>query len=279
MGEPTSLNLAALQAVVTWIGTDGQRNHLYRQDNDHSLQVTLDTQYNKAQSHSGCTSLFKICVPVDLKALPHEKTALFLYIRPERVASLLCKQSDDSESPGVQAHNVDALIRAKLGPEVICLSFVLNEPADMVVPSGVPLVPAKQKPHGEQIDLLKHLAQSISFSIFLKVQDIGSPQLLRDFVDAITDPARTVRSDAESGGIASLYLGQGGRILNSAELSASGPRVLPPLPPSYDDVEAPPPMAPLEKEQGKMISSTFSAICSRISQHFNVPVLYEYIQC
>ncbi|ROW13709.1 hypothetical protein VPNG_04598 [Cytospora leucostoma] len=245
MAEPTTLNLNAVQAVVTWAGTEGQTYYLYRHDNDRTLQVTLDMKYDGVQGQSGCTGFFRLCVPVDLKALPREKTPLLLYIRPEHVASLLCQQRNESELSDAQVDDVDTLVREKLGSRIVCLKFVLNNPADMVVPSGVALVPTKQRPHGEQIDLLMHLAQSTSFSIFFQAQDVSLPLLLRDFADAIVDPARSVRSHAEADDIALLYSGQGGRVFDITKGSA------PPLPPSYENVGVPPPMAPLDLEEGK----------------------------
>lgn len=253
MAEPASLNLTALQAVVTWVGTDGQAHHLYRHDNVLPLQVTLDVYYDRNQGRSGCTGLFTLRVPVDLKDSPHDITPLLLYIRPERVTTLLCQQSDDSGLLGAQVDDVDALVRAKLGPQIVCLKFVLNHPADVVVPCSVPLVPTKQRPHGEQMDLLANLAQITSFSIHVKSQDISSLSLLGELSDAMTDPAKSIQSDATADDIASLYSGQGGRILKGAGLSATRAHAMPPLsPPSYENVGEPPPMAPLDEGQGKM---------------------------
>jgi hypothetical protein len=278
MAELVSLNLAALQAVVTWIGADGQPNHLYRRDDDPSFQVALDIKYNGSQGQSGCAGLFRIRVPVHLKASPYEKTSLLLYIRPERVASLLVQQSNDPEFLATQTENTVALVHAKLGPQPICLKFVLNSPADMITPSGLPLVPAKQRLHGEQMDLLMGLAQSISFSIFLKAEAFDSPSLLQDFADAITDPAKGVESHAEADDLTSLYSGRGGVIVSGAKLPAGGPRAVPSLPPAYDDLGSPPPMAPLDQEQGKRTDPTFGAIHSRVALLSNV-TLYERISC
>lgn len=271
MSEPASLDLTGLRTVITWIGTDGQTNHLYRQDNDPTLQVTLDMKYNKVQGQLAYTGLFRLCVPVDLKAFPYEKTPLLLCVRPEHVASLLFQHSDDPELPAAQNDDADELVCAKLGPRPVCLRFVLSSPADMVAPSGVPLVPTKQKPHGEQMDLLKDLAQSISFSVFLKAQDFDSLSLLRDFADAITDPARGVQSHAEADDMESLYSGRGGIIIHGAKLSGSGPRAAPPLPPAYDNIGAPPPMAPLDQDHGKRTDPVFGVIHSRVAPLFNRP--------
>ncbi|KAK7734691.1 phosphatidylethanolamine N-methyltransferase [Cytospora paraplurivora] len=242
MAEPASLDITAVQAVVTWIGTDGHKNYLYRQDNDVPFQVTLDIKYDRMQGQSASTGLFRLHVPVHLKASPLEKTPLLLYIRPERVASLLCQHSDEPETSD-EISDLDTLVRAKLGPRIVCLKFVLKHHADMVVPAGVSLVPTKQKPHGEQMDLLKDLAHNTSFSVFLKAQDVGSPVLLQDFVDATTDPTRSVRCNADAYNITTLYSGRGGRVLNDIELHA------PVSPPSYENVGAPPPMAPLDLEE------------------------------
>lgn len=269
MAASKSLNLDALQAVVTWIGTDGQPNHLYRRDDDPSFQVALDIKYNGLQGQSGCAGLFRIRVPIHLKASPYEKTSLLLYIRPERVASLLVQQSNDPEFLAAQTDDAVALVQAKLGPRPICLNFILNSPADMIAPSGLPLVPAKQRPHGEQIDLLMGLAQSISFSIFLKAEAFGSLSVLRDFADAITDPAKGVESHAEADDLASLYSGRGGVIVSGAKLSASGPRAVPSLPPAYDSVGAPPPMAPLDQDQVAGPSTSSKSRKRRRSSNFD----------
>lgn len=263
MAEPTSLDLAALQAVVTWIGVDGQKKLMYRRDDDPSFQVALDIKYNGIQGQPGCNGLFRLRVPVHLKASPYEKTSLLLYIRPERVASLLCQQSDESEVTVTETDDANELVRAKLGPRSMCLKFILSSFADMVAPSDLPLVPSKQRPHGEQMDLLKDLARTISFSVFLQAQDLGSLSLLREFADAITDPAREVQSHTEAGELGPLYSGRGGTIVDGVKLLGSGPRAVPPLPPAYENVGTPPPMAPLDQDQGKM--TQFYLWCDTIS--------------
>lgn len=279
MSEPSSFDLAALQTVIKWIGTDGQENHLYRQDDDPSLQVTVDMKYDRDQEQSVHTGLFRICVPVDLKASPHEKTPLLLYIRPERIASLLLQHSDDPELPAAQDHDSDELICAKLGPRPVCFKFVLSSPADMVVPSGVPLVPTKQRPHGEQMDLVKDLAQTVSFSIFLRAHDFESLSLLGGLADAIADPSIVVRSHAEADKMAPLYSGRGGILLNVAEFLSSGPRGVPSLPPAYDNVGVAPPMAPLDQDQGKRTISILGVIHSLMAPIPNSDILGKSMEC
>ncbi|KUI74505.1 hypothetical protein VM1G_10103 [Cytospora mali] len=246
MAKPRSLDLTALEAVVTWTGTHGQTHCLSRRDNEPPTQVALDIKYKEIQGQSGYIGLFRLLVLVSFKASPLDKTPLFLYIRPERVVSLECLQSSD------------AIVDAKLGPrhsQHVCLRFNLNRPADMVAPSGVPLVPLRHRPHGQRMDLLMSLAQTTSFSISLDAHDLGSTSLLREFVDAIGDPATDVQS-TEVDDISSLYSGQGGRILDDAELSASVPLAIPPSPPLYGNIEAPPPLAPLEPEHAAGPSSS-----------------------
>lgn len=227
------------------------QKYLYRQDNDVPFQVTLDVKYDRIQGQSAPAGLFRLRVPVHLKASPLGKTSLLLYIMPERVASLHCQQINEPETSDKMVDDLDTLVRAKLGPRVVCLKFVLKHHADMVVPAGVSLVPTKQKPHGEQMDLLKDLARNTSFSVFLKAEDVSLPKLLQEFIDATTDPTRSVRSHADVDDMISLYVGQGGRVLNGIELAA------PAFPPSYENVGAPPPMAPLDLEEGKKINFYF----------------------
>ncbi|KUI58964.1 hypothetical protein VP1G_06228 [Cytospora mali] len=173
MAEPRSLDLTALEAVVTWTGTNGRTHCLSRRDNEPPTQVALDIKYKEIQVQSvalrTCRALWRL------------------------VGSL----------------------EAQTTWPTYGLAYVLGP--------------------------------NHSFSIYLDAHDLSSTSLLREFVDAIGDPAIDVQSTGADD-IVSLYSGQGGRFLDDAELSASGPLAIPPSPPSYGNIEAPPPLAPLESE-------------------------------
>ncbi|KKY29309.1 hypothetical protein UCDDA912_g10768 [Diaporthe ampelina] len=260
--RPLSLDLAALPCLVAWSDTeDGLARHLYRRDHDPTLQVALDLGWAEPGPQSTVGGgTFRLRVPVDLKACPHEKTPLFLYIRPGSIASVSGPSLAPDETPDHEdtQSGVLQVVRAKFGPQFMRLRFALDALPEMVVPSGVPIIPTKRRPHGEQISLLARLARARSFSVFLKDDGSLSP-LLRRLADATSNPARTVQFRAGAlSGMASLYPGRGAKILNSDGLSAMLRAAAPPLslPPPYETVEAPPPPAPLDQEMKNKASAS-----------------------
>lgn len=211
---PSEIDLKAAPAVIAWAGIDGQAHHLHNNERD---QVTLDVCFNAATK----TAFFKLRVFVKLKHFPHERTPLFLYIHPDRIASFAC------DGPGTTPDD----IRKKLGTDaIICLRFGLTRPADMIVPRASPLVPRKQKGHGDTLDSLRLLAQKESLSVYLEHCDSLPEALLRSLGAAVADGGLEAPDGAAD--LAGLYSGIGGEVLG---LGASCP------PPLYDGPGASPP--------------------------------------
>lgn len=215
------------QAVISWVDSDGQVKYLYQADPDPSRQVTFDLHFHDAS----LSALLRVRVPVDLKAFPSGKTPLYLYIYADRITSIVCDSS--SRIPD----GIPDEIRGRLGTGLISLHLDLSKPADMVVPMN-PLVPTKKKGHGERLDAFRSLAQATSWIIYLTGGSLPSEALLETLCSAVArGDLKPLLGEACLSG---LYCGKGGKVLEGSNAHSW---TVPP--PSYDEVEPPPPAPPL----------------------------------
>lgn len=225
---PSEIDLSAAPAVIAWAGTDGHAHQLHHNERG---QVTFDVHFNATSK----TAFFKLRVFLKLKDFPHEKTPLFLYIHPDCVASLVYEDAAPDD------------IRLKLGTDaIICLRFDLNRPANMIVPRASPLVPRKQKGHGDILDTLKLLAQQTSLSVYLAHCDTLPEALIRSLAAAVADGS--LHAPDRAANTSGLYSGIGGEVFQSGDSC---------LPPSYDRLGASPPPPPFSKE-GKITAACLS---------------------
>lgn len=227
-----SFEIDRTPAVVEWIGVDSEPRYLYHGDTtDPSRQVTFEMCFDAADA----AALFKIRVPVGLKAASYDsaKTPLYLYIQPDRITSLGYETTSA----------VPDLVRGNLGPSPSCFRFSLARPPDMVVPSASSLAP-QNKSHGEKLDSLKLLAQETSFSVYWARATALSDAQLRPLCDAVS--ARTLKPISAEADLQGLYGGAGGKVLEGSELCIPVPKT---GPPSYSEVAPPPPGAPVNSAQ------------------------------
>lgn len=170
------------------------------------------------------TALFEIRLPIELKASPNAKTPLFLYIHPEQVTSLTHHAIAPGETP--------QQVRQRLGDGVVCLKFQLSSCPDMIIPKS-PLVPKKQKDHGEKLDALKQLAQQTALDVYVGCNVLSDVQV-RTLCDMVLDP--NIRTSFKDGRLSRLYGSKGARLWVCSEDLPTAP------PPSYSQMGSAPPL-------------------------------------
>lgn len=221
MADTDLTNMSGIPAVVEWTGIDAQPRFLFAHTKDPSRRVTFEVQYNAASR----AALFKIRVPIGLKAAGYAKTPLSIYIHSNILTSLECDVPE--AAPDV--------VRSSLGgPRRF--QFSLAQPADLIVPL-VSLAP-QNKGHGDMLDSLKLLAQETRFSVYIPQKHLtdASERFVRPLSEAIA--TQTIGFLQSAADLRGLYGGAGGKVLAGAELC--GP-VLNTAPPSYDELAPAPP--------------------------------------
>lgn len=220
-------------AVVTW----------------DSANCLSDVTFDLRHVSSSNDTFFKLRTSVVLKASAPSKTALFLHIHPERIVSLVL---DDGDKHEIAAYQVEA--RRRLGTELTCLRFALTRSPDLIGPKLPSLVP-KNRASGEALDSLRSLACQRYFSIYLPQKAAQQSRLVSLCELASLGVLKTNSRQAD---LSSLYRGQGAELINvpnpsssTAAAAATAPRENVP-PPSYNDLDPSPPLAPLEAPRSKI---------------------------
>ncbi|RYP91131.1 hypothetical protein DL770_002754 [Monosporascus sp. CRB-9-2] len=191
----SDIDVTAQPAVVAWRGSNGE---------DQSLpQLNLDLHYN-ARSNK---AFFKLRIAVALKAHPRpRKTNVFLFIHPERIRTVTLNESPCSAEAKT------------LGPDAFCLRFDLKRAPALVVPKDS-LAPRNQT-SGSMLDSLRALAQQTTFAVYSSIPCRTLPrQRLLSLCEAASSDG--LRSIAAHSNIASLYAGNGGKVIETDTLGIS----------------------------------------------------------
>lgn len=222
---PDDINIEIPQAVVAWPDADEKTHYLYHdRAKDSSRRVTFRISCNTLYK----TTFFQLCVPIQLKSVPNV-TTLLLYIPPENIAEL-------AVGCPTELHQT---VSEQLGSGTTCLSFRLHRPPQLIVPRG-PLVPRRQREHGDKLDGLKLLSQALSLDVYFGdgvLQDVTA----RTVCDLATSPM--ARSIGQYADLDVLYAGKGGVVL-AAESPPPPPTS---VPPAYNELSITTPLPPSEK--------------------------------
>ncbi|KAF4311320.1 hypothetical protein GTA08_BOTSDO13158 [Botryosphaeria dothidea] len=168
---------------------------------------------------------FRARVSISLKPSRH-KVSLYPIITPDRIASI--------RPASIPEHATSAL-RA----EAARLRFQLSEPGVAVVPSRLELVP-KNKESGDALEMFESMARAADVTVYLPRATLSSARL--DLLCRVSHDWAPAPSLSD---VATLYLGQGGKVLSQAGPSTANPPGAE-SPPSYDELApTPPPGAPL----------------------------------
>ncbi|TGO09814.1 hypothetical protein BPAE_1096g00010 [Botrytis paeoniae] len=152
-------------------------------------------------------AFFKLRASVQLKQAPGPRrdgrTNVFIHIYPERIQQL-----------SFEAEPVDKM----LGNDTIALVFTLSRPPALVLPP-TPLEP-RNKASGTIITSLFHLARQMSWTVYAAVPPRTlSAARIRQFCAAVSEPL--AGSIAAFASAATLYQGQGGKIIEGDSLESS----------------------------------------------------------
>lgn len=185
------VNVSAMPAVVEWADTHGQTRYLPNSlRSQASDQVLFDLYFDILSN----TSFFKLRIPVTNKSLPKRNMPLYLFIAPERVATLSIECSD-----------VPNGVKEQLGSDVIRFRFDLNKPADLITPL-FDLSPKNDLYRGN-VHVAATLAQHKTITIYVACR---LSEELRPLCDAIS--SRGVRSPKSQTNLGVLYRGGGGQV-------------------------------------------------------------------
>lgn len=212
--EPTSsterIDIRGVPATIRW--TENEPRHLG--DLLTSTPVSLDAVFdpsNKVVSFRLCTVLFR----------RHSKkpVPIYLLIRPQQVHSIAWSQPlrPSEDVAGSQGG-------------AICLEFHLNSPATLVTP----LDPMRlnDKSQVAVLKLVRSAGRQTFLSICISDGVIPAPQLTALCEAKYQD----FEGSSRHANIDGLYGGQGGKVVDVDETES---------PPSYNELEPPPPMAPV----------------------------------
>lgn len=212
------VRLDAVPALVEWTGFDGEILHLG--DSLAASPVSLDLNFDStAKSVS-----FRLRVVVQVHRDSSNKTPLYLHIGPEDIETIACQYANQAQTTSTQNS----------------LEIRLKQPVALIGPP-FRLRPSN-KARASVVNAAKALATRREFT--LRVQDglLSEPQY-KAIHHAVY---REYRSSSGRPDLASLYGGLGGKQIVARDADTiPAPDDGTEAPPSYDEVEAPPPMAPL----------------------------------
>lgn len=212
------VRLDAVPALVEWTGSGGEILHLG--DSLAASPVSLDLNFDStAKSVS-----FRLRIVAQIHRDSSNKTPLYLHIGPEDIETIACQYANQDQTTPTQ-NSLE--IRLKQQVALIGPPFRLR-------PSN--------KARASVVNAAKALATRREFT--LRVQDglLSDPQF-KAIHDAVYSE---YHSSSGRPDLASLYGGLGGKQIVARDADTiPAPDDGTEAPPSYDEVEAPPPMAPL----------------------------------
>lgn len=259
------IDIRKTPVVVSWTNDNDGPQSLSHDDSTHE-HVTLDLHFN-ADSN---TALFKITANVAYKGKRHKSNA-FLVIYPERIQTLT-----------VVDH--DGIAPAKLGTSVYSLHFTLSSPPSLLVPKG-DWVP-KNEAARSTLALLQDLAKKTHFHVAFPSRTLGLDRLATLCENASVN--ERLKTPPNSTDVSRLYGGKGGVTIEHAQNeservpSASGSsnaslaaqaadgahvdtrsalngQESAESPPSYDELDAPPPAHPSGLRKRRRLDSDGAA--------------------
>lgn len=223
------VRLDAISSLVEWAGPDGQIIRLG--DSLSSSPVSFDLSFDPTAK---LVSL-RLRIVVQIHRDSSNKTPLYLHIGPEDIETIVCSgpQHEQTASTGT------------------CFEVRLRRPVALIGPP-FRLRPSN-KARASVVNSARALATKQNFSIHIQDGLLSESQWNALHTAVYSEYSSSGRLD-----LASLYGGLGGKQLMARDSDTSStPGDGTEAPPSYHEVEAPPPMAPLW--QGKNRSPTYPA--------------------
>lgn len=215
-----AVRLDAVPALVEWVGSDGQTIQLG--DSLSASPVSLDMTFD-----STAKSVFlRLRIVVQIHRDSSNKTPLYLHIGSEDVETIVCQAPNPKQATSISTQ--------------ISFEIKLRRPVPLIGP------PFRLRPSNKTRASLVNNARSLAtrreFLIHVQHGLLSEPQCKAIHAAVYSE----YHSSIGHPDLASLYGGLGGK-----QIAARDPDTIPApddgteAPPSYDEVEAPPPMAPL----------------------------------
>ncbi|KAF4450431.1 hypothetical protein F53441_6430 [Fusarium austroafricanum] len=220
MSTLPSLNIhKTAPAVIAW-QWNGSTCSLAEPD-PQIKSITLTTRFDTT------CALFELSIPIKLKGIK-TSSSLLLRIPPSSIASF----------DFLSSATVPQAVQDKFTSTALCLNFHLHQSLKVLLPADThePLYPLRAQ-SGTVLDAIRQLTNVTSFSVYTEALVLSNAQL-SSISDAIGQGLLPPCCDD----LASLYSGTGAKAitLSPDTLSSTSQH-----PPSYDEVEPPPPSAPI----------------------------------
>lgn len=212
------VRLDAVPAIIEWVEPDGQTIQIG--DSLSASPVSLDMTFD---STAKSVSL-RLRIVVQIHRDSNNKTPLYLHILPENIETIACQDANQNQASSTQTS----------------FEIRLRRPVALIGP------PFRLRPSNKAragvVNNAKALATKCEFSI--RVQDgLLSELQCMAIHRAVYSEYHPSNSRLD---LASFYGGLGGKQIVARDADAiAAPDDGTEAPPSYDEVEAPPPMAPL----------------------------------
>ncbi|KAM0351685.1 hypothetical protein ACHAPU_002695 [Fusarium lateritium] len=202
-------------AVIAWQWNDAPC--LLAQPDPQIRDITLSTRFDSTGT------FFQLNVPIRVKGI-RTGTTLILRILSSSISSFDFAQSA----------TVPDAVRDKFHSSTLLLDFVLDQHPQILISTEAqePLSPSRAQ-SGIILDAVHQLANITSLSVYIKASEISKTQL-QSVRDAISQGLSLVIQND----LTSMFGGKGAKVV-------SLPPPVDSLPPSYEQTEPPPPLAPI----------------------------------
>lgn len=216
------VRLDAAPALIEWTAIDGQIVRLG--DSSSAFPVSLDLDFNSTAK----TAFLRLRIGAQVHRDSNKQTPLYLHVGPEDIDTVACADSTQDQTNQDQATSAHTSFDVRLTKPVTLIG-----PPFRLRPSN--------KARASVVNIARALATRREFSI--RIQDGLLSESQRQAISAALYKEFSSTGHLD---IASLYGGLGGKQLVARESDGiSTPDDGIEAPPSYDEVEGPPPMAPL----------------------------------
>jgi hypothetical protein len=180
-------------------------------------------------------ALFELRIPINLKGVDGVSN-IFIRIHPSSITSF----------DFTFAATAPDTVQGKLNCTALRLGFQLNRNLNVLVPIAAkePLSPTRAQ-SGKVLDAVRILSEATSFGVYVEASKLPKTKL-QSISDAVAQ-ARLKPLHYQDD-LASMYLGTGAKAVDlSAQVNDA--------PPSYDETEPPPPMAPINERKRQRVGS------------------------
>ncbi|KUI53646.1 hypothetical protein VP1G_00949 [Cytospora mali] len=236
---PNDIDISGIPALVSWDLADGTTEYLQAVPDGSSSSLCRPKLHILYETASGSV-LFKLRLSVLLKSHRNKSkntAQFFVFIPPENIATL----------SAITGQEPPETIRNILSAGTVCLRFALNTPPTVVAPPSPDRIVPKNDRNAGVLASLLGLARQTHIAVHISHRVLDQPRLRTLCTAASSDGLPSF----DHHGIATLYGGRGGRILEASSIDSpseagayeSAGLAAADSPPSYDELGPGPPPA------------------------------------